>query len=62
MKAIIAGLTLVVALAAGFGSSEWLLPTEAKQAEIEEQYLLPTEAKQAEINEQYLLPTEAKQA
>lgn len=46
MKTILAGLALVVALTAGFEASEWLLPTEARQAQVDPDWL-PTEAKQA---------------
>lgn len=61
MKTILAGLALVVALTAGFEASEWLLPTEARQADIDEQNLLPTEARQAQVDPNWL-PTEARQA
>ncbi len=62
MKAIVAGLLLVSALIAGFDGAEYLLPTEARFAQVDEQNPIPSEARVAQIEDGNLLPTEARVA
>jgi hypothetical protein len=64
MKRIVAGLLLAAALVGGIeGFEQYLLPTEARFAEAEDQQnWLPTEARMAQVDDQQWLPTEARQA